>query len=81
MVYVGKGIVRDLRSGTSKKGNQYNLLELGGEDFARHTVFVPEAMVSQVKAFSPGSWVMVKITCEDGSSGSRTSLSEIQAAK
>lgn len=81
MVYVGKGIVRQLRSGTSQKGNSYNLLELGGEDFARHTVFVPLDMVSQVQAIPVNTWVMVKVSCEDTSSGSRTTLSEIQLSK
>lgn len=80
MVYVGKGIIRDLRSGTSKKGNGYNLLELGGEDFARHTIFVPVDMLPEVKAFPVGTWVMVKISIEDSSAGARTSLSEIRSA-
>lgn len=78
MIYTGKGIVRDLRSGTSKKGNAYNLLELGGEDYAKHTVFVPEDKVPAVKTIPLGSWVLVQISVEDTGSGSRTALAAIQ---
>lgn len=81
MVYIGTGLVKDFRSGVSKNGNEYNLLELAGEDYAKHTVFVPPDKVSDVRKFSLGTWVIVKIACEDGASGSRTSLTAIEQKK
>lgn len=48
MVYIGTGLMKDFRSGTSKNGNEYNLLELAGEDYAKHTIFVPAEKVALV---------------------------------
>lgn len=81
MVYIGTGLMKDFRSGTSKNGNEYNLLELAGEDYAKHTVFVPAEKVADVKKYALGTWVIVKIACEDGLSGSRTSLAAIEQKK
>lgn len=81
MVYVGIGLVKNFRSGVSKNGNEYNLLELAGEDYAKHTVFVPPDKVLDARKFPSGTWVIVKIACEDGVSGSRTSLASIELKK
>lgn len=81
MVYVGTGLVKSFRSGTSKNGNEYNLLELAGEDYAKHTIFVSSEKVAEVRRIPVGTWVLAKIVCEDSVSGSRTSLSEIQVKK
>lgn len=64
MLVAGYGVFRELRSGQSKKGNDYNLLELGADDYRSCTLFVEPELVSKVRSFKEGDVVQVNITLE-----------------
>lgn len=78
MISVATGVIVRYSEGVSKKGNSYRLLELGGSDYKKAALGVPENLVDQVKTFPEGASVNVSYSLESGYGGLRADLLSIQ---
>lgn len=78
MLFVGNGVFLRYQEGVSKKGFPYKLIELGGNDFKKCTVNVPDDLVPTVASLNEGDNVTASISFESGFSGLRGDLKLIQ---
>lgn len=62
MIVTGMAVFKGYRSGISKAGNSYSLLELGGADYEKCSISVPDDFVSRMAEFKDGDSVAVSIS-------------------
>lgn len=78
MVVTGTGVFLRYNEGVSKNGYPYKLAELGGADFRKCTIAVPDDLVPVVSSLHGGENVTASITLESGFNGLRGELHMIQ---
>lgn len=78
MLAVTNGVFLRYSEGVSKNGFPYKLVELGGSDYKKVTVSVPDDLLPVVNNLHDGDAVTASITLESGYSGLRGELKQIQ---
>lgn len=78
MLVTCSGVFLRYSEGTSKNGYPYKLVELGGSDYRKCTVAVPDELVPALAVLHGGDNVTASITLESGYNGLRGELHMIQ---
>ena len=78
MVSVARAKFREFRKCVSKKGNSFNMLDLGADDYRAVSMFVPDDLVPLCQNFKEGDDVLVNFTLESRISGLNATLQGLE---
>ena len=78
MVSVARAKFREFRKCISKKGNAFNMLDLGADDYRAVSMFVPDDKIQLCEKFKEGDDVTVQFTLESRMSGLSATLIDLE---
>lgn len=78
MICAARGVFREFRKCVSKKGNSFNMLDLGASDYRPVSMFVPDDKIHLVENLKEGDAISVQFTLESRMSGLSATLQDIE---